>query len=139
MVHALSEIQRVMILDGTLIDLRPITSAYPVEVASSREAVETGHLTGLPEGTADDQAATQAIQEAGVRGWFSLEREEEFNLYYYWDRPSEMKEFIESEWEDFEKIDEDVMKATQSAWAVADADARVRVRVRMMIALWKKP
>jgi hypothetical protein len=53
--------------------------------------------------------------------------------------PSEMKEFIESEWEDFEKIDEAVVKATQSAWAVADADARVRVRVRMHIARWKKP
>jgi hypothetical protein len=41
-----------------------------------------------------------------------------------------MKEFMEDEWEDFEKLEEDVYKKTSSLWASSNADARVRVRVK---------
>ncbi|MEK6751177.1 MAG: hypothetical protein AABZ00_02840, partial [Chloroflexota bacterium] len=56
--------------------------------------------------------------------------------FYYWDTPSEMKKFMEDEWEDFEKLEEDVYKKTGSLWASANADARVRVRVKMLITKW---
>ena len=63
---------------------------------------------------------------------------EEFPFFYYWDTPSEMKEFMEDEWEDFEKMEEDVYRKTASMWASSNADARVRVRVKMLIAAWEK-
>jgi len=92
----------------------------------------------MPTGKADDEAAFRAMREAESRGWFTREREEEFAFFYYWDTPSEMKEFMEQEWEDFEKIDEDVYHAAQSLWSLANADARVRVRVKMLITSWEK-
>jgi hypothetical protein len=49
-----------------------------------------------------------------------------------------MKEFMEDEWEGFEKLEESVYQSAQSAWAVANADARVQVRVKMLITRWKK-
>jgi len=103
-----------------------------------RESVEAGQLIDLPGALEDDQAATQAIQEAGSLGWFKREREVDFDFFYYWDTPSEMKEFIDTKWDGFEKLEDALYNAAQSAWAVADGDARLRVRLRMMIALWKK-
>ena len=48
-----------------------------------------------------------------------------------------MKEFMEEEWEGFEKLEEPVFEAVKSGWAVANADARVRIRVKMLITRWK--
>ena len=49
-----------------------------------------------------------------------------------------MKQFMEDEWEDFEKMEEHVYQKASSMWASANADARLRVRVNMLITLWEK-
>jgi SAM-dependent methyltransferase len=138
MVHALDEIRRVLKPNGILIDLRPVQDHWPVEVVSMREAKVLGLLTDMPISIADDEAAFRAMREVESRGWFVREREEEFAFFYYWDTPSEMKEYVEEEWEDFEKLEDDVYAAVQSAWAVANADARVRARMKMLITRWGK-
>jgi SAM-dependent methyltransferase len=139
MVHALDEIRRSLKSNGILIDLRPVADHWPVEVASMQGITAAGLLTDLPIGLADDEAAFHAMREAESRGWFIREREEEFAFFYYWDTPSELKEYIEKEWEDFEKLEDDVFNAVRSAWAVANAEARVRVRRKMLITRWGKP
>jgi len=138
MVHALDEIRRVLKPNGILIDLRPVEDHWSVEVASMQEIKVVGLLTDMPIGKADDEAAFRAMREVESRGWFVREREEEFTFFYYWDTPSEMKEYMEEEWKDFEKMEADVYTAVQSAWAVANADARVRVREKMLITRWCK-
>ena len=45
MVHALSEVRRVLSPDGILIDLRPLADNWPVEVVSLREVRRTGSGT----------------------------------------------------------------------------------------------
>jgi hypothetical protein len=67
-----------------------------------------------------------------------MSQEETFDFFYYWDTPSEMRKYLESEWADFEKLEEDVYRRAGSLWAVAGADARMRVRVQMLIARWGK-
>jgi SAM-dependent methyltransferase len=138
MVHALEEIRRVLVPKGVLIDLRPLETNWPVEIAWSDGFTEVARLTDLPEAVADDTAASRAMEEAEARGWFRREHEEFFPYFYSWDVPSEMQEFMETEWEGIEKLSEEGLRAAQSAWAVAEADARVRVRVSMMIARWRK-
>jgi len=138
MVHALDEIRRTLKSNGILIDLRPVSSNWSVEVSSSTGYQLAGSLNDMPAGLADDEAAFKAMREVESRRWYIKEKEEEFAFFYYWDTPSEMKEFMETEWEDFEKIDEDVFQRTKSLWAVANADARVRVRVKMLITKWDK-
>jgi|SRR5690349_14271922 len=138
MVHALSEIRRVLVPNGTLIDLRPILSNWPVEIVSARETRESGLIQGLPLGLADDEAANQSMAQAEQKGWFARELEEFFPFYYSWDSPSEMEEWIMEEWQDFVQLDDESQRATRSAWALGDADSRVRVGVNMLITRWKK-
>ena len=137
MVHALSEIRRTLKPNGTLIDLRPVEDNWTVEIPFSSGLQIAGRLTDMPIGIEDDSAAFAAMKDVASHGWFVREREEEFDFFYYWDTPSEMKEWIEVEWEDFEKLEEDVYKKTKALWASANADARVRVRVKMLITRWK--
>ncbi len=138
MVHALDEIRRTLKPKGLLIDLRPVEANWSVEVSSSVGYQAAGRLNDMPIGLADDEAAFKAMREVESRRWFSKEKEEEFALFYYWDTPSEMKEFMEDEWQDFEKLEEAVYQRTKSLWASANADARVRVHVKMLMTRWKE-
>ena len=137
MVHALDEIRRTLKSNGTLIDLRPVEDHWSVEVASQQNILTAGQLTDMPIGKADDEAAFRAMREVEARGWFTREREEEFSFFYYWDTPSEMKEFMEKEWKDFEKMEDKIYQTAKSLWSTADADAQIRVRVKMLITKWR--
>ena len=137
MVHALSEIRRVLVPDGILIDLRPFLDRWQIEVASAREIRPTGRMQDFAAGLADDEAANQSMALAAENGWFVREREEFFPFVYSWDTPKEMEEWIEEEWEGFIGLDEETKRATRSAWAVGDGDSRVRVQVKMLITRWR--
>ncbi len=138
MVHALSEIRRVLIPNGILIDLRPLLSRWEVEVASARESRITGRVNDFEVGIADDTAANRSMAEAESNGWFIREREEFFAYVYSWDTPHEMEEWIDDEWNDFIELDEATQKSTRSAWALSDGDARVQLRMKMLIGRWRK-
>ena len=138
MVHALSEVRRVLVPNGILIDVRPLADNWRVEVVSLREIKRTGRVEDLPEQISGDIAATETMLEVEKRGWFKREQDELFPFFYSWDTPSEMEEVVNEDWQDFVGLTEDTKRATRAAWAVADADSRVRVRVEIWIAKWKK-
>ncbi|MFN8412559.1 MAG: hypothetical protein U0Z26_09250 [Anaerolineales bacterium] len=138
MVHALDEIRRVLKPNGMLIDLRPVESNWSVEVVSAAGWQVAGRVSDLPIAVADDEAAFQAMREVQARGWYVKKAEKEFAFFYYWDTPSEMKEFMDEEWEDFEKLEDHVYQKAKSLWASANADARLRLRVNMLITQWEK-
>ena len=137
MVHALSEIRRVLLPGGIMIDLRPLQDRWQIEVTSSRGVRETGRVQDFPSLLADDEAANRAMAQAAKNGWFSREQEEIFPYYYSWDTPSEMEEWVETEWQDFVSIDEEAKRTTRSAWSLADADARVQIKAKILITRWK--
>jgi hypothetical protein len=138
MVHALGEIHRILVPNGILIDLRPVSDHWLIEVFSARETRETGHVTDLPLGLEDDEAANQAMANAEANEWFQRESETFFPFYYVWDTASDMEKWIDEEWEDFVGLDEEARHATRSAWALGDADSRVRVKVKMLLTKWRK-
>jgi hypothetical protein len=137
MVHALDEIQRVLVEGGILIDLRPFMDQSPFEVVSGSKILLAGRISQLPEDIANDEAANRAIAKAAEQNWFTMERKEFFPFIYSWDSPEEMREYIEEEWADFVTIDEEVWQNIRSLWAVADAGALLRIQVKMMVARWK--
>ena len=137
MVHALNEMRRVLVPRGVLIDLRPISDQWRVEVFSAREMRETGFIVDISSAVADDKAADKAMSTADANGWFRLERQMFFPIHYVWDTASEMETWIAEEWEYYE-LDEGTKRATRSAWALADADSQVRVNVKMLISKWIK-
>jgi hypothetical protein len=137
MVHALSEIRRVLVPDGILIDMRPLLDRWQIDVSSAREVRETGRVQDFPLGLADDEAANRAIAQAAANGWFVRDGQDFFSYFYSWDTPGDMEEWIDTEWEDFIAMDEETKRATRSAWAVGDADTQVRLQVKMLISRWK--
>ena len=138
MVHALGEIYRVLAPGGVLIDLRPIADRWSNEVFSARETRETGHVTDLPLGLEDDNAANEAMRNAESKGWFTRENETFFPLHYVWDTASDMEKWVDEEWTNFIGLGDEARRATRSAWALGDADTQVRIRVKMLIARLKK-
>lgn len=138
MVHALQEIHRILKPNGTLIDLRVLEDSWSVEIASSSGWQAAGTLEALPAAVADDEAANLAMREAKDNGWYIQKTEAVAPYFYYWDTPSEMKAFMEREWQGFEKLREDVYRKTATLWAISNADARVRVRMQMLMATWEK-
>lgn len=137
MVHALDEIRRVLAPNGVLIDLRPISDRWSVEVFSAREIRETGSIMDTSSAVADDKAADQAIATAEANGWFKRQDETFFPIHYVWDTASDMETWIAEEWEYYE-LDEATKHATRSAWALGEADSQVRVKVKMLISKWAK-
>ena len=137
MVHALSEIRRVLVTDGIMIDLRPVSSGWPIEVISARGVRGIGHLQDHDPCIKDDEAANHSLTRAEQQGWFIREAEDFFPMIYSWDTPSEMEEWIETEWSDSIVLDEESKQATRSAWATADADARVQIKANMLITRWR--
>ena len=138
MVHALSEIHRVLAPDGILIDLRPLLDEWPLEVVTMSDRQKAGRTVDLAEPLSDDRAANQAVSEIEKRGWFVREREENFPFNYYWDTPKEMQEYLDETWDDVIHIEDETWKRLKSLWAVANADARVRIQLKMLITRWKK-
>lgn len=138
MVHALSEIRRVLVPDGILIDIRPLADRWPIEVISSRGFQETGRVEDLPVQVDADVASNDAMTEAEANGWFQREMQTFFPFFYSWDTPSEMERYIAEEWNDFAELSESTKAATRSAWALGDADNRVQVRVKVFLSSWKK-
>jgi len=137
MVDALDEIRRVLVPDGILIDIRPLSDRWPVEVASSRGQKETGRVDDFPESLDADRASNEAMKEVEGRGWFQREQDGRFPFLYSWDTPSEMEEFVAEDWSDFVRLSDPVKQATRSTWASADGDARVQVRVQILITRWR--
>src|SRR5687768_18406701 len=99
MVHALSEIRRLLIPNGTLIDLRSVLDRWQIEVASTREIRETGRMYDFPIGLADDEAANQSVASAAQNGWITRHQDGFFSFIYSWDATKGMEEWIEEDWE----------------------------------------
>jgi len=138
MVHALSEIHRVLRPGGSLIDLRPVDDRWSIEVNSKGGIQQTGRMIDYPKGLEDDEASERAMSQAEVNGWFKREEMASFPLYYSWDTPKEMEDYITEEWENENALEESTKTLTRSTWASAGADARPRVRLTMSIARWNK-
>lgn len=136
MVHALGEIHRVLVPDGVLIDLRPISDRWQIEVVSARGIHETGRFRDLPLWLGDDDAANRAMEQAAANGWFIRAQEAFFPYTYSWDTPSEMEEWINEEWNESLELDDEAKRTTRSTWAISDADSQVRVNVKLLITRW---
>lgn len=138
MVHALREVERVLAADGLLIDLRPLLDRWPAEVAWDSGSQEAGRASDLAAPISDDAAANGAMEALASTGGFRRERQETFSLFYYWDTPGEMQQYIEEEWNDVIAVEDSVWGNLRSMWAGAGAEARVRMRMKMLITRYRK-
>ena len=135
MVHALSEIHRVLTPGGLLLDLRPISGDTPLEVVRPGRSPELAGYYDEPSDHPDDVAANNAVARAVRRGLFQRERDGSFRFAYYWDSVDEMRAYVKEKWTATRLPGPVSRKARR---LMAPGDGRVRARVNMNITRLRK-
>lgn len=95
MVDALLEALRVLVAEGILIDVRPITAPAIIE------SVSAGRVTAAVEidafGAAEDEAAAEvAVRHILSRAWVAFEQSRQFDFEVYYDSAADLKAFVET-------------------------------------------
>lgn len=137
MVHALREIWRVLAPEGVLIDLRPLSAGWPVEVVVGQQAAVAGLVDDSP-GVPLDTAANESLEQAAREGLFAREREGSFKYLWYWDTPDEMKAYLEENWAPDAILPDEVLAEARRLINKAGEGGRARVRLHMIISAWRK-
>lgn len=139
MVHALQETWRVLAVNGTLLDLRPLSSKCPIELVTPHEEVQVGEVDAFGAAT-DDVAADRAIRQVVEDGSFVPGRDAHFNFEFYWDTVGEMKTFMEASRRMTHVVPSyaDLEKAHRDVSAGAEGPVRLRCRRPMMLAIYRK-
>jgi hypothetical protein len=137
MVHALAESWRVLKVGGRLIDLRPYSSGWPVEIVNR----DTQRLAGPLDdslGSGVDSASDNAVLEAVQSGWFEKEDEGSFEYAYYWDSVDEMREFVKENWRKSATVPDSVLSEARRLVPLMGEHVQIRIRRTMLIASYRK-
>jgi hypothetical protein len=137
MVHALAESWRVLKVGGRLIDLRPYSSGWPVEIVDGDARLPAGPVDDSLE-LDIDVASDQAVLEAVRRGWFEKESKDFFDFTYYWDSVDEMNEFVSHSWRGSAVVPDRVLSEARRLESLAGDDAQTRIRRTLLVASYRK-
>ena len=95
MVHALREAWRVLGSNGTLIDMRPLSTMFPIDAIGAHGELRVGY--GDAAATIDDERAAEAGVACAVQeGWLVPREEKRFDLFFYWNTTADMAEYMRS-------------------------------------------
>jgi hypothetical protein len=134
MVDALSEIRRVVVPGGIVLDLRPVTGQNPVEIVTpdgAAVALGTIDAYGAAE---DDRAANRAMEYALCRQWFLRESSVKFEVEYRWDTAADLENFARSSRRLREaKLPTEAIEERRRQLGGPEAPARVRFFRTMML------
>lgn len=137
MVHALKEIWRVLVPDGIMVDLRPLSGQLPLEIVADGQAKVAG-LVDDSEEIPNDIAASKSLARVAQQGWFIREREEAFDYSLYWDTIDEMKAYMEENWDPTPVMPETVAADARRLLASSGDGARARLRMNVLISRYRK-
>jgi hypothetical protein len=95
MVDALLEARRVLVAEGIVIDVRPITAPALIESVSADRVTAAVEIDSY--GAAEDEAAADAaVRHALSHAWFAFERSRRFDFEIYYDSAADLKAFVET-------------------------------------------
>jgi hypothetical protein len=99
MVHALKQIQGLLVRNGRLIDIHPIGEPASIYVRLDEER----HLVGWVQETSDYikyEQADNALNEAVQRGWFSQEQKQLITFSTYAQDLAALREHLHENWKE---------------------------------------
>jgi hypothetical protein len=137
MVHALDEAWRVLVPQGTMVDLRPLCLDAPVDVRY-REKNEFAGIIDMSPDIADEIAADKAVKGVVSGGLFAELSVERFEIAYYWKTVKGMMAELHTRWMDDIIIDESVIRNAYELFARHRGDKKVRIRLQMKLAKYGK-
>ena len=136
--HALEEIWRVLMANGQLLDMRPISKERPLDVMTNQGVKKAG-VVDVSGRIPNDEAADNALSSVLKRGMFLNSRKHRFDHGYYWDTIEQMESYIEERWGNFAVLPEAVIEnAKRIAVQHGGEPLRFRVRARMQLVRYRK-
>jgi len=95
MVDALLEARRVLVAEGIVIDVRPITAPALIESVSAAQVTAAVDIDAYG-ATEDEAAADAAVRHALSHAWFAFELSRTFDFEVYYDSAEDLKTFVET-------------------------------------------
>ena len=139
MVHALRDAWRVLRPHGTLIDLRPLSGFFPIDVMAGFDAIRVAEADST-EGTELDRAADRAMRAEAEDGCLVPRHHAEFDIHFYWNTTADMTEYMTTG-RTVKRVTPsyaDIDAALQASRAQAGGTARLRCTRQMMLASYAK-
>ena len=138
MVDALREALRVLVPDGTVVDLRPCSARYPIEVVTSNREFQIGEFAGYGMEIVD-RAADRAVRRMTDSGWLIVQESKRFEVSKYWDTVEEIEPFLSEERriQGVEPPYADLERAYRKLRAGIAGEARIRYRLPVMLAVYR--
>jgi hypothetical protein len=140
MVDALQEACRVLVPGGVVVDLRPISARYGLEVVTGAAATAVAEIEAYG-AQDDDYAANAAVEHAVSTGWLLPGGGVQFDFEFYWDTVVEMKAFAETSRRirraglDYAELEEQRRGLSRAA----EPAARFRCHRPMILNVYRKP
>ncbi len=137
MVHALEQVWRVLAPGGWMLDLRPLSADWPLEVIVADEPVLAGTVDGSPS-LPDEVAANAATADLVERGLFARETRTLFEFVYYWPTLAEMKTFAANTWAKSAIVPKATQSQARRLVRSASGPTQIRVRRTMEIVRYRR-
>lgn len=137
MVHALKEAHRVLVPQGTMIDVRPLGVDIPLMVLYAG-GIESAGIVDMSPGAHSDIASDRAIDFVLSAGLFREIKVEFFDFALYWNTVKDMEEDIEENWEDEVNISAETWQRARELVDKRLPETRIRVALRMKMGKYEK-
>ncbi len=137
MVHALEEAWRVLVPDGIVVDVRPLSQDVPLEVVFEG-GVESAGMLDLSPGLHYDRDSDRAIDEAVSRQIFTEQKLEYFGYSFNWDTVEGLDEDLKENWVDEIIVPEGVWGRMVGLFNQRRPGTKIRVVSRMKLGIYIK-
>jgi len=137
MVHALKEAYRVLIPQGIMIDVRPLSVDVPLEIIYKGGSESAGIIDMSPDIDLDI-AADRAIDSVVKDRIFVESKVEFFDFAFYWKTLKDMQDYMEEFWKDDVIVPEEVVKQARILMGKLRPQTQIRVGIQMKLGKYEK-
>ena len=137
MVHALKEAYRVLIPQGIMIDVRPLSVDVPLEIIYKGGSESAGIIDMSPDIDLDI-AADRAIDSVVKDRIFVESKVEFFDFAFNWKTLKDMQDYMEEFWKDDVIVPEEVVKQARILMGKLRPQTQIRVGIQMKLGKYEK-
>jgi hypothetical protein len=137
MVHALKEAHRVLLPQGIMIDVRPLSVDVPLEIIY-RDGSESAGMIDMSPDIDNDIAADKAIESVLKERIYKESSKEYFDFAYYWKTIKDMEDDLDEFWKDDVILPDQVIQQARLLFNKQRPKTQIRVGVRMKLGKYEK-
>ncbi len=137
MVHALKEAHRVLVPQGIMVDVRPLSVDVPLEILYEGGRESAGMIDTSPD-IELDIAADNAIESILIGRIFIESSKEYFDFAYYWKTIHDLEDDLEEFWKDDVILPEAVILQAHKLINKQRPQTQIRVGLQMKLGKYEK-